>query len=1447
MRLSPIGCPRSSSVESFANCWREELKQAHHVKGGKTSSVVSRPKLLVETELHSGIPQALLNCIRFFSCSLLVAKQGRWRNRVAVVGGRPGNEACDQGMPTKSQISVVDVDVTTSKTIDRVIAEIIARQERGEQVDQDQCIADHPEIAESLASFFANADLFQQALQTDTPQNSSGEDPDLTRKMHADSDTQASIGLPHAFSSGERDFGRYRIMRLLGEGGMGAVYLARDLVLKRDVAIKVPKFSAGERAQHVERFRREAMAAAKLRHRNVCPVFDVGRFEGVDFLTMAFIEGRPLSEIVASAQRLDQCKIAAAIYKLARGIQEAHSLGIVHRDLKPSNVMIDAKGEPVLMDFGLAKQINLPTQSGLTESGLLVGTPSYMSPEQIRGTGQDIGPQSDIYSLGVILFQTLTGRLPWDGSPMEVMGKKLVGDVYQPRQFRPDVDSGLEQICRRMMSKDPAGRYQSMGDVARDLRAVALRLRAETPTQPSDGREKDESDTAAGKGVDTIAESRPTDLIAPPIALSVTPPAAPPVAPPIEKDTAMRVSPPPTSQPDSDGIPLARFGRFLGRWQMPVTVSIALLAVWLVYNVAGLARNGERSIAADRTENADLTESVEQESAELASAVESTSDESQPPSDQLSEVPPVIEEAASPNPAPAASFEAQRQQVFHSMEVQNLLTPAVPVNIGDQVEIFFELANRSGNSIVIPVDEPLHVQYLPLGVGTIWIERQGAVGRIPKLDDLRRIDFCYPVGSWDTTSKSLVSSSEILRRRCEIPTEGLPAGRYNVHVEFADFQINPLSIASGTFVLASNKKVADPKFDRLKPIEIEAEPKELAGDDNDLGDNPPAKRFFEKAIGKAVRGAEAPAPKIPPKRFRPWEAAPPDTRGFSVVPNMQSLSDKLDHVAGVIGFDEPRVLATAASAARLNDGLDRSGPLLCLYGPPARATREFPLVFMIPKTDFNRLIQNLHPRSNGKLKFVTDGKHKYKCLESKKHACFSLIGEYGWLQQCAEEPGGRAEWLKSLNPFLDRMDIAFALSRRAASEGLAIQLPFSSGSYVIPDWMNEYAESVFAFSGFDVAAGGTEIDPGVGVTVAVAATIDPERDVAQWSESMTLNRDALVETLPGGDPAVVLAMSSCQQWNDWLAETANRELRRAAGGNLAVGDPVDLNSLKGASLLLSGRRDLPAERIAEQIHLQIRVENSIDAIESIKEFYDLVAPILEDHPDYRLSIKETNYRHKKALIATIKVRLDEPSHQEHLVSIWPLDDETLILQGGGLSALDSVVRQIRAGGRLTQDAALRSSFNLAAPESQHLLMVDLHNSWTLCSQLYRVADEEGHERYLGMLASISGVFSELQDVPPLLISGQFETDHVGVRVTTTEDLVAKVSKQIPLNFVALTLLKVSRGEPITFDQLALMYMSSRQSSGSENFDPRLNATIPIPTIDAGPTALGLYWFFKLLF
>jgi len=262
---------------------------------------------------------------------------------------------------------------------------------------------------------------------------------------------------------------RYELNHLIARGGMAEVYRAHDRLLDRPVALKVlfPELSVDR--SFVERFRREAQAAANLSHPNIVPVFDWGEDSGTYFIVMEFIDGRPLSAILKSAGPLTADRTADIGAHVAAALGYAHKHGVIHRDVKPGNVLITDEGQVKVTDFGIARAIN--TEESLTQTGAVMGTATYFSPEQAEGIGVDA--RSDIYSLGVVLFEMVTGRPPFLGdTPVAVASKHVRDHAPAPRSINPSIPPTFEAIILKAMAKDPAYRYST----AEELRADLLRF-----------------------------------------------------------------------------------------------------------------------------------------------------------------------------------------------------------------------------------------------------------------------------------------------------------------------------------------------------------------------------------------------------------------------------------------------------------------------------------------------------------------------------------------------------------------------------------------------------------------------------------------------------------------------------------------------------------------------------------------------------------------------------------------------------------------------------------------------------------------------------------------------------------------------------------------------------------------------------------------------------------
>src|SRR3954462_11522834 len=261
--------------------------------------------------------------------------------------------------------------------------------------------------------------------------------------------------------------GRYEIQRRLGSGGMADVYCAQDSQLGRQVALKVLHRRFARDTEFVERFRREASAAAGLQHPNVVGVFDRGEYDGTYYIAMEYLPGRTLKEVIRDEAPLDQLRAIDYGIQILQAAAFAHRRGVIHRDFKPHNVIVGADDRLKVTDFGIARA----GASEMTETGSIMGTAQYLSPEQAQG--QRVGAPSDLYSIGVIMFEMLTARVPFTGESAVSIALKHVSEEPPPlRSLRPDIHPRLEQAVGRALLKDPAQRYASADEFIAALEAA---------------------------------------------------------------------------------------------------------------------------------------------------------------------------------------------------------------------------------------------------------------------------------------------------------------------------------------------------------------------------------------------------------------------------------------------------------------------------------------------------------------------------------------------------------------------------------------------------------------------------------------------------------------------------------------------------------------------------------------------------------------------------------------------------------------------------------------------------------------------------------------------------------------------------------------------------------------------------------------------------------------
>jgi hypothetical protein len=266
-----------------------------------------------------------------------------------------------------------------------------------------------------------------------------------------------------------KQLGQYRIVAPLGEGGMAAVYKAYQASVERYVALKIlPRHYASD-PDFVRRFKREAKVIAGLSHPNILPVHDYGEAEGYTYIVMRYVEGGTLADSL-QGKPLPLSKICHIISQVAAALDYAHAKGVIHRDVKPSNVLLDEQGNCLLSDFGIARMIEATGQ--FTTAGAFIGTPTYASPEQ--ALGQNLDGRSDVYSLGVVLYEMVTGRPPFDAeTPMAILIKHVHDPLPIPRAINPAVSEGVERVILKALAKEPESRYQTAGEAARALAAAA--------------------------------------------------------------------------------------------------------------------------------------------------------------------------------------------------------------------------------------------------------------------------------------------------------------------------------------------------------------------------------------------------------------------------------------------------------------------------------------------------------------------------------------------------------------------------------------------------------------------------------------------------------------------------------------------------------------------------------------------------------------------------------------------------------------------------------------------------------------------------------------------------------------------------------------------------------------------------------------------------------------
>jgi serine/threonine-protein kinase len=399
-------------------------------------------------------------------CSLHRARRVNQRCEEFEAQWRAGSQPC-----IAAYLDLEASDAAGSITLFRelVALEVELRQERGERPAAAEYVAQFPDQrAQVLAVFSELETAAATARGGEALAPFPGARPPEVRRAPRDSATQSfhPAGAPGAGGL-PPTIGEYELVEEIARGGMGVVYKARHKGLKRLVALKMILSGSLATTAERERFRREAELAANLDHPNIVPIYDVDEHQGRPFFTMKLVDGASLAK--NSAQKGGDPRSAARLVStLARAVDYAHAQRFLHCDLKPSNVLLDRQGNPYLTDFGLARRAGV--ESSLSISGGILGTPSYMAPEQATGSRTELGPSTDVYGLGAILYEVLTGRPPFRAETvMETVVQVLEREPAPPRELRPEIPKALESVCLKCLEKSPRDRYPSAGALADDL------------------------------------------------------------------------------------------------------------------------------------------------------------------------------------------------------------------------------------------------------------------------------------------------------------------------------------------------------------------------------------------------------------------------------------------------------------------------------------------------------------------------------------------------------------------------------------------------------------------------------------------------------------------------------------------------------------------------------------------------------------------------------------------------------------------------------------------------------------------------------------------------------------------------------------------------------------------------------------------------------------------
>jgi len=332
-----------------------------------------------------------------------------------------------------------------------------------------KCQTDNPENVKFCGECGTLLRSVRGTDPTDIDQTNAGPDPRSGRPSEDIPDLTKTMEAPREeLTTGSTFAGRYQIIEELGKGGMGRVYRVLDKELKEEVALKLIKPEIAKDKKTIERFKNELKVARKISHRHVGRMYELMEDRGTHFITMEYVPGQDLRGLIKQMGQLTTGKAIAITKEICEGLIEAHRQGVVHRDLKPSNIIIDRQGNARILDFGIARSV---AGKGITGAGVMIGTPEYMSPEQVEGKETD--QRSDIYSLGVILYEMVTGRVPFEGDTPFTVGVKQKSEIPKdPKELNKQIPDGLNHVILRCLEKEKEKRYQSAGEVRSELELI---------------------------------------------------------------------------------------------------------------------------------------------------------------------------------------------------------------------------------------------------------------------------------------------------------------------------------------------------------------------------------------------------------------------------------------------------------------------------------------------------------------------------------------------------------------------------------------------------------------------------------------------------------------------------------------------------------------------------------------------------------------------------------------------------------------------------------------------------------------------------------------------------------------------------------------------------------------------------------------------------------------